>query len=94
MKEVKESRYSSLDLMLEHDLYKMMGNPWHGSEGYISCARDYVATSMAWEELQHIHGQVHYQGHIFVVTHQAERRGMGGMDEGSPEGVIVYRVKA
>lgn len=33
-----------------------------------------------------------YRGHVFTVNHYDGHYGRGGMDEGSPPGVDIYRV--
>lgn len=86
-------KYASLDAMIEHKVDKMFGDPWMRDEIYAESAGDAISTKVAWDELSGIHGQVTYRGSIFVIHHEAARQGMGGMDEGSPESVVVYRVK-
>ena len=82
----------SLDLMVEHDVYRMHGDGWHSREVYKSVAGDYISTRLAWDELSGIHGWIARKGEIFLITHKPAVHGMGGMSEGSPEEVVVYRL--
>ena len=89
-----DPRYSSLDAMIEHGVYRAHGDSWHKDEVYLSCAKDYISTRAVWDELHHIQaGQIDYRDNVFIVTHEPARTGMGGMDEGSPESVAVYRIR-
>jgi hypothetical protein len=84
--------HKSLDRMIELGMYKMRGDPWMGEE-YIQCDGKSFSSKLAWDELHSIDGQIIHRGELFVVSHQAGRVGMGGMDEGSPASITVYRVK-
>ena len=84
--------YKSLDRMFELGMFKMHGGPWMGDE-YIPSDGKSVSSKLAWDELHNLDGQIRYRGELFVISHNDGRIGMGGMDEGSPASVTVYRVK-
>lgn len=85
-------KYESLDMMLGHGVDKMYGDSWMREEVYVQCAGDAISTRLAWDELSPINGYLKYRGRVFVVSHSAGSRGMGGMDEGSPPSVTVYLI--
>lgn len=84
-------KYKSLDRMIELGIKEMHGDPWMGSDEYMNTS-GLLSYRLAWDELHNIHGQIIYKDEIFVVAHSNGSRGMGGMDEGSPPSVMIYRV--
>ena len=86
--------YASLDKMIELDKDRMLSDPWY-QEGLVYEQSDGHSVSVgdAWKELNHLEGPIKYRGEVFVVTHSRGSRGSGGMDEGSPPSITVYRIK-
>lgn len=72
----------AFDHMIREGLYKYHCDPWYSEPG-----------RSHYEEVAGIDGQVRYKGELFVVTQHEGHRGMGGMDEGSPESATIYRIR-
>ena len=86
--------YKSLDRMIELDKERMFGDPWmHVDHEHIESDGKGLSWKMAWDELHNVYGQIQYRGYTFVVNHRPAVAGFGGMDEGSPESIVVYRNK-
>lgn len=85
-------RYKSLDVMIERGAEKMHSDPWYDKGVVHENDGGVLSVGAAWDELHEIHGSLKYRGHVFVVHHSPGERGMGGMDEGSPESITVYRI--
>ena len=76
---VTKNRYHTLDTMIAYGLSKYYCDPW--------CAEPKRGH---FDEMEPIHGSVHYGGKVFVVVHHAGNLGLGGMDEGSPRSLTVH----
>lgn len=75
-------RIACLDHMIDDNIAKYHCAPW-----------SYSPINEHYHEMQSVRGgQVNYRGHIFVVTHLPGRRGLGGMDDGSPESVNIIKI--
>jgi len=72
----------ALDHMIDDGLSEYRCDPW--------CR---VPMNEHFASLKDIKGQVNYKDEIFVVTHNAGSRGMGGMDQGSPESVSIIKIR-
>ncbi len=71
-----------LDYMIEKSLYTYRCDPWYRSPG-----------AEHYEALKDCLGQLDYRDEIFIVSYAEGRSGRGGMDEGSPPSITIYRVR-
>ena len=71
-----------LDYMLKGDLFDYSCDVWGGP-----------VKAEHYKSLKEFNGQVNYKDNIFVITRYSAKNGMGGMDQGSPAGVHILKIK-
>jgi len=71
-----------LDYIIENDLNEYYCDLWYEEPGYSN-----------YKSSLNLEGQINYRNNIFVITHTSRKYGRGGMDEDTPPGVKVLKIK-
>ena len=79
---VSERRWDALDHMIDNKLRRYQVDTWSGDAALIH-----------FNQMSPIHGIVKYRKRAFLIEHTAAKKGMGGMDDGSPESITITKIK-
>ena len=73
---------SAFEYMIKNNLYEYSCDPW-----CVEPMKSHFYSTKGFS------GQIGYQDEIFIVNYETGHHGSGGMDEGSPDSVKIYRIK-